>query len=139
MTEHPYTEPNVPAMIRRAARVMGLPSPAQEIAEALGGIVNSYLGELAAAGRLLPEGASTDVLLADGTHRYWSTHCRHGNHEACAADRLPAWRAPAQLEWLLPPVTTIERNPAQCKTCASPCICPCHATPPTINEESPDG
>jgi len=67
-----------------------------------------------------------DVLLPDGTHQYWSTHCRHGNHEACSAtsmvrDRVargPAEAAPRPVEVL--------KTAAQCKTCASPCICPCH-------------
>jgi hypothetical protein len=57
-----------------------------------------------------------DVVYDDGyvtTHSYWSTHCRHGNHEACAAKEL----APG-----------VSRKPAQCKTCAAPCICSCHKT-----------
>lgn len=48
-----------------------------------------------------------DVVHADGTHEYWSTHCRHGSHDACAA-------------------TTINggpRKPAQCKICGAPCRC----------------
>jgi hypothetical protein len=53
----------------------------------------------------------TDVITTDGEHRYWSTHCRHGNHDACSADEL----APG-----------VPRRPAQCKTCAAPCICTCH-------------
>lgn len=53
-----------------------------------------------------------DVLLPDGTHLYWSTHCRHGNHAACSATEL----APG-----------LPRQPAQCKTCGAPCRCPhCH-------------
>lgn len=45
------------------------------------------------------------------THVYYSTHCRHKRHKACAATEL----APG-----------IARRPAQCKTCAAPCICWCH-------------
>jgi hypothetical protein len=67
-------------------------------------------------------GAKIDAILADGAHRYWSTHCRHDDHEACSADTIkgidrygrgrPAW---------------IGRKPAQCKHCAAPCVCPCHS------------
>lgn len=59
-----------------------------------------------------PGAAKADVVYADGTHEYWSTHCRHGNCEACAATEL----APG-----------VPRRPAQCKTCGSPCICGCHS------------
>jgi hypothetical protein len=52
-----------------------------------------------------------DVVYADGTHRYWSTHCRHGNHNACNATEL---------------VPGVPREPAQCKGCAAPCVCGCH-------------
>ena len=59
-----------------------------------------------------------DVLHEDGTHIYWSTHCRHGGedpddpyHRACTATEL----APG-----------VPRKPAQCKTCAAPCVCGCH-------------
>lgn len=64
---------------------------------------------------VFPIDARADVLLADGTHRYWSTHCRHARtaeeHAACSATEL----APG-----------VPRKPAQCKTCAAPCICSCH-------------
>lgn len=74
-----------------------------------------------------------DVIFPDGTHRYWSTHCRHAGpspddprHADCSADRLAGdtlrdGRA-------LPRTVEIQRKPAQCKTCAAPCICPCHKT-----------
>lgn len=52
-----------------------------------------------------------DAVTEDGQHRYWSTHCRHDRHDACKADHLRPG---------------IPRNPAQCKTCAAPCICSCH-------------
>jgi hypothetical protein len=52
-----------------------------------------------------------DLLFANGTHRYWSTHCRHGHHDKCAATEF----APG-----------VERQPSQCKTCAAPCRCECH-------------
>ncbi len=55
-------------------------------------------------------GLKLDVLLPRGRHWYWSTHCRHGEHSACAA-------------------TTINggpRLPAQCKQCHAPCRCSCH-------------
>lgn len=52
--------------------------------------------------------AMHDVVYPDGFHSYWSTHCRHGNHEACNATEL----APG-----------VPRRPAQCKTCGAPCAC----------------
>lgn len=55
-----------------------------------------------------------DVVREDGTHEYWSTHCRHATdgegHRMCAA-------------------TTINggpRNPAQCRICSASCRCDCH-------------
>ena len=67
-------------------------------------------------------GCKIDAVLADGTHRYWSTHCRHGNHDDCSATMLvgPRPRSARGHRVLIP------RQPAQCKTCAAPCICPCH-------------
>lgn len=58
-----------------------------------------------------PIDSRADVIFADGKHRYWSTHCRHGRHDACAATEL----APG-----------VPRRPAQCKTCTAPCLCHCH-------------
>lgn len=55
-------------------------------------------------------GWKVDVVLSDLSHRYWSTHCRHDRHDACAATEL----APG-----------VPRQPSQCKTCSAPCICPC--------------
>ena len=57
--------------------------------------------------------ARLDWIWSDGCHDYWSTHCRHDNHEACAATEL----APG-----------VPRKPAQCKTCAAPCFCSCHGS-----------
>lgn len=57
------------------------------------------------------DGDKVDVVYVNGTHRYWSTHCRHDRHDACKADEL----APG-----------VPRHAAQCKTCAAPCICHCH-------------
>lgn len=65
-----------------------------------------------------------DILHPDGHHEYYSTHCRHGDHEACAA-------------------TTINggvRKPAECKLCGAPCrctecdhdVCRCVTTVPTL-------
>jgi hypothetical protein len=59
-----------------------------------------------------PLDAKVDVVFADGAHRYWSTHCRHDRHADCSAIEL----APG-----------VPRRPAQCKTCAAPCLCPCHS------------
>ena len=54
-----------------------------------------------------------DVVIATGVghHEYWSTHCRHDQHDGCKATEL----APG-----------VPRRPAQCKICGSPCTCPCH-------------
>lgn len=62
--------------------------------------------------------AKADILFADGTHHYWSTHCRHGDHAACDAVEL----APG-----------VPRQPSQCKGCHAPCRCACHVN--TVNSE----
>ena len=76
-----------------------------------------------------------DVLNTEtGEHRYWSTHCRHGNHEACSATEIMGpLRVGARGSDGRYPVTEtrVPREPAQCKTCAAPCICDCHATAST--------
>lgn len=74
--------------------------------------------------------AMADVLLPDGTHHYWSTHCRHdpgdgSGHRACSATEISGTVtgfAGNRGEW----VGAMRRLPARCKTCAAPCICPCH-------------
>lgn len=77
-----------------------------------------------AAGRIAPLDAKTDVIHPDGTHRYWSTHCRHGNHALCSASRMLGMEADTTSNHLV----AINRRPAQCKepSCAAPCVCPCH-------------
>lgn len=45
---------------------------------------------------VFPAGSQVDALLPEGVHRYWSTHCRHGNHADCKGS---------------------------CKICASACVC----------------
>jgi hypothetical protein len=79
-----------------------------------------------------------DAILPDGTHRYWSTHCRHtpvddltaSGHLDCAATELtgPLHVGPRDSHTRRYAVseTRIPRDPAQCKTCAAPCVCPCH-------------
>jgi uncharacterized protein (DUF433 family) len=62
-----------------------------------------------------------DVLHADGSHYYWSTHCRHAGDDEDDEDSKRKHRMCA--------TTTINggpRKPAQCKICHSPCVCPCH-------------
>jgi len=71
---------------------------------------------------IFPIGSKCDALLPDGTHQYWSTHCRHGRHEDCSAREISGRNVQDREGWS----ATIERKPAQCKTCSSPCICPCH-------------
>lgn len=151
MTEQPYTAEDV-ALVTDALRnaiTPGTVLTAKAIAAAV-------IPALAAAGRLLPEGASpdrrmwifpieakVDAILPDGTHRYWSTHCRHNRHEACSAtsqrgEPVSDGRFPTR-------AVDIQRHPAACKSCLAPCICWCHATgsqrtpPVPINEESTDG
>lgn len=69
-----------------------------------------------------PFDAKVDVILPNGLHLYWSTHCRHGNHDACRATEL----APG-----------VPRCPAQCKGCAAPCVCLCHSgfDPPNSEDQ----
>lgn len=62
-----------------------------------------------------------DAVLPCGCHLYWSTHCRHGNHEKCSARHLLAEDvARAGV------VVAVNRTPASCKGCSAPCRCPCH-------------
>jgi len=75
-------------------------------------------------------GYRIDAILPSGKHRYCSTHCRHDTgdgrgHRACAAEMLVGRDA----ESIGSPHTwdaAVVRNPAQCKTCAAPCVCSCH-------------
>lgn len=89
--------------------------------------------------RVFPAGAMVDAILPDGTHHYWSTHCRHGNHDACSADAVlgdvtyESGMAGSRLNF--GKQVAIRRKPAQCKTCAAPCLCPCHKD---ATEEAPD-
>ena len=71
------------------------------------------MGEIEATERrwVFPLDAKADVVFIGGTHRYWSTHCRHGHCDACSATEL----APG-----------VPRRPARCKHCQAPCICICH-------------
>lgn len=70
-------------------------------------------------------GYKIDTMLRCGCHLYWSTHCRHDSetgHAACSA-----WEITAQMAFVdAVAEATIERTPAQCKTCAAPCRCDCH-------------
>lgn len=63
----------------------------------------------------IKQSGKVDMILPDGTHLYWSTHCRHATdeegHNKCQATEF----APG-----------VERKPSQCKTCAAPCRCECH-------------
>ena len=45
---------------------------------------------------IFPMNSKADVVMPDIGHRYWSTHCRHGNHADCKGS---------------------------CKICGSPCVC----------------
>lgn len=77
-----------------------------------GHVRGAVVADLARRKAMGAAGDMVDVVHPDGTHEYWSTHCRHGNHEACSATELAAG---------------VPRRPAQCKTCGAPCRCPvCH-------------
>lgn len=79
--------------------------------------VSAYVDALARRAEV--HGAKIDALLPDGTHRYWSTHCRHGNHEACSADFIEGESAfVGDVRRVL-----VKRRPACCKTCGAPCVC----------------
>lgn len=60
-----------------------------------------------------------DAVTPNG-HVYWSTHCRHDNHKACAASSLTGTIVGDRV------TVEVDRNPAQCKGCAAPCVCLCH-------------
>lgn len=117
------------ATLRRANEVRG--DVGLELAPVFGrGSASRREAELALALRdVAAHGGKADVFIPaskrDSTpeHRYWSTHCRHDRHGDCSADAMRGQRADGSpvgsLVW-------IERKPAQCKTCAAPCICPCH-------------
>jgi hypothetical protein len=79
---------------------------------------------------IFPMDAKVDALMADGTHRYWSTHCRHDDHEACSATVLIGPEPYSTRGRRM----SIERQPAQCKHCAAPCVCPCHT--PEVDRDS---
>jgi hypothetical protein len=51
-------------------------------------------------------------VLCGSKHRYYSTHCRHGDHEACCSTVL---RDDAG--------NVVNRRPASCKGCGAPCSC----------------
>lgn len=72
----------------------------------------------------LPGAPMVDELFPDGEHRYWSTHCRHGHHGLCSAKRIVGAKEDGSGQ------AAIAREPAQCKTCAAPCVCPCHQVAP---------
>jgi hypothetical protein len=123
MADQPYTEADVERVAEalKASNVKrwetGEPVPAWC------GLATAALDALAAAGRLLAEGAKVDVMLPDGTHTYWSTHCRHGNHQLCESNAITGLTVVSER-----PVA-IGKVPARCKSCASPCVCECHASP----------
>lgn len=139
-TEQPYTEADV-QLVAAALHSVHCLVPHDRADDEDEDHARVALDALAAAWRLLPEGASADVLLSDGSHTYWSTHCRHDNHAMCAAtlvQDVEPLAVPHPLGVTDRVRRSVRRKPAQCKTCASPCICPCHA-PVHINEESTDG
>jgi hypothetical protein len=79
---------------------------------------------------VFPFDAKADVVFADGQHRYWSTHCRHDRHDDCSATEITGpgstRRGVLGKRIQIERPVSMERKPAQCKTCAAPCICHCH-------------
>ncbi len=75
--------------------------------------LSAYVVELENKIKRFEAASLDDRLLFDGTHEYWSTHCRHGGdgHDKCKATEFPGGG---------------ERNPSQCKTCEALCRCKCH-------------
>lgn len=145
MTDQPYTEADVEPKAmdspqaacdhyyashirggcRIHVRVCGLCQAIDfdDLSEQAAEIEQAILDALAAAGRLLPEGARADVMLPDGSHTYFSTHCRHGSHQLCESNAITGLTVVSER-----PVA-IGKVPARCKGCASPCVCECHASP----------
>src|SRR3954471_10794324 len=61
--------------------------------------------------RTTADNPATSSDTADGAHNYLSTGCLHGRHDYCSnVDGIAGSKAPAQ-----------------CKFCAAPCRCSCHA------------
>lgn len=76
-----------------------------------------------------------DVIMPDGTHRYWSTHCRHDRHEDCSASSM---LRDVASDGRFPTVpVSVTREPAQCKTCQAPCICDCHKAKGGVVDPAP--
>lgn len=75
---------------------------------------------------IFPAGSKVDAVMPDGTHHYWSTHCRHDNHDACSATSMVRNRVTRGPSEAAPRPVEVLKTPAQCKTCAAPCVCPCH-------------
>jgi hypothetical protein len=77
--------------------------------------------ELTVDRQWFPIDAKVDVVFADGSHRYWSTHCRClGNHDACSATVIEGMDVHEDM------LAYVARKPAQCRSCSSPCLCTCH-------------
>jgi hypothetical protein len=75
------------------------------------------------------KGFKIDAILPSGTHRYYSTHCRHERHDDCSATTLSGIQVtdtPLGDGGRLIARTPVlaERKPARCKTCEAPCVCP---------------
>jgi len=73
---------------------------------------------------VFPGTAKVDVILPDGTHRYWSTWCRHGdvpgNHEQCGSGTIVRTTVDGGRQ------VVVTKSRATCKTCDAPCLCSCH-------------
>lgn len=67
------------------------------------------------------QGCKIDIILPSGRHMYFSTHCRHDLHGNCSATVLVGGNPHGDGD------SAVARRPAQCKTCAAPCVCGHHA------------
>lgn len=108
--------PEAVAAYRDLCIIYGLREQAAEVNKAIEEIAawqeaNVDVVKLPDHTHVAADAVRADVLLPDGEHRYWSTHCRHDGHDACSSEE----HAPG-----------VPRRPAQCKTCAAPCRCTCH-------------
>lgn len=69
--------------------------------------------------------ALVEVMAPGGVHRYLSTYCLHARltDDPGKSERLDAACAATEI---VRSGSCVPRDPAQCKCCEAPCVCPCH-------------